>query len=57
MPGVYRVKIFKQRGRTMNKRDFEQLYMDLLPGLYRLAQGIFFISYDGLVGFEFAFLL
>ena len=24
----------------MNKRDFEQLYMDLLPGLYRLAQGI-----------------
>lgn len=24
----------------MNKRSFEQLYMDLLPGLYRLAQGI-----------------
>ena len=30
----------------MDKRSFEQLYMDLLPGLYRLAQSILRNSSD-----------
>ena len=40
------MKIFKEEGRPMDKRSFEQLYMDLLPGLYRLAQSILRNSSD-----------
>ena len=36
---VYYVKIFRKRC-PMDRREFEQLYIDLFPGLYRLAQSI-----------------
>ena len=39
LSGVYYVKIFRKRC-PMDRTDFEQLYITLYPGLYRLAQSI-----------------